>query len=98
MSNAFAMIVVLEDGERHEIRTNLKDQLRYEEAARKGKWGTLTENLLRYEAFTAWAAMTRLGLTDAKWDDFGDSIEQIDSEVISPSPTRPAPSSEPTSS
>jgi hypothetical protein len=92
------MHVVMADGSVFDVRTNLKDQLRYEEAARKGKWGEISDNLLRYEALTAWSALERAGLLTCKFEDFGDLVEQIDSDVISPTPTQPAPSSEPTSS
>lgn len=94
MSNAFTMTLVMENGERHTVRTNLRDQLRYEETARKGKWGPLTDNLLRYETFTAWSAARRAGIIpDAQpYEQFADTVEQIDSEVISPRPTTPEPS------
>lgn len=94
MSNAFKMTVVMEDGTRHEVSTNLRDQMRYERASRAGKWGPVAENLLRYECFTAWSALERQGALDGvTFDDFDGLVEQIDSEVISPVPTQPEASS-----
>jgi hypothetical protein len=94
MSNAFTMTVVLEDGRRYEVKTNLKDQLRYEEIARKNKWGPLGDNLVRFEAYTAWSALERSGdINGMKWDEFQAAVEQIDSAVISPRPTTPEPGS-----
>jgi hypothetical protein len=96
VSNAFRMHVVMSDGTSHDVRTDLRDQLRYEEAARRGKWGPPVENLLRYEAFVAWSACERAGLTTASMDDWSAQVEQVDSEVISPVPTQAGPSLEPT--
>jgi hypothetical protein len=89
MSRAFAMHVVMADGATFDVRTNLRDQLRYEESARKGKWGDIVDNLLRYEAFTAWSALERSGQYPGKFDEFADAVEQIDSDVIAPVPTPP---------
>jgi hypothetical protein len=73
-----------------EIRTNLRDQLRFEDAARKGKWGPMTDNLLRFETHVAWSACRRTKQIpdDTTYEQFADLVEQIDSTVISPRPTR----------
>lgn len=100
MSNAFRMTVVLEGGEIHDVQTNLRDQMRYEAAARAGKWGPMGDNLVRFEAHVAWSALVRLGLLDPipKFDEFCDLVVQIDSEAVPIRPTQAGPGSEPTSS
>jgi hypothetical protein len=99
VSNAFKMTVCLEDGTVHEVSTNLRDQMRYEAAARAGKWGPTAENLIRFETFVAWSALERRGLIDGiKFDEFDQLVEQIDSDVISPRPTQAGPSSDSSSS
>jgi hypothetical protein len=93
------MTVVLDDGETHEVLTTLRDQLRYENAARAEKWGPMGENLVRFEAFVAWSALQRTGvLNGEKFDEFVDRVAQIDSDAVPVRPTTPAAGSEPLSS
>jgi hypothetical protein len=84
------MTVVMIGGEILEARTSLRDQLRYEEASRRGKWGAMSENLLRFETYIAWCALKRGKLVpdDETYEAFADRVEQIDSVVISPRPTQ----------
>lgn len=99
MSASFAMTVVLMSGETLDVRTSLVDQLAYEDAARRGKWGPMADNLLRFETHVAWSACKRGKLIPAEttYVQFADTVEQIDSSVISPRPTQPEASTVSTS-
>lgn len=94
---AFNVRAELADGRVLSARTSLRDQTRWEDTARKHKWGTQFENFGLWEAFLTWSALDRAGDYTLGWDAFVDACVQIESTAVPVPPTDAVPSAASTS-
>ena len=83
MMQKIMLDVEMLDGTIHEnIRTTLKDQIRFGDVRARHKWPSMEEDPIRFGAFLAYAAMTRLGLYDANkgFDEFVDEVAGVSAD------------------
>lgn len=64
------MTVELNDGTIITADSAAVDYLRYEQTAKRHKWGSMTENPAIWEIFIGWCAVTRTGQWSGSWEDF----------------------------
>lgn len=91
--------VEMADGTVHEnLRVVLKDQIRFGDVRAKHNWPSMEEDPMRFGAFLAYAAMTRLGLypPERGFDEWVDDVAWVDADMgaeLDPTqPTTPASS------
>ncbi len=63
--------VVLEDGPDYTVRVDNRDFIRWDKTAPRQKWDAKAQPFL-FQAFLAWSASRRQGLTDLDFDTFTD--------------------------
>ncbi|RAV33530.1 hypothetical protein [Corynebacterium heidelbergense] len=64
MQKITADIEMMDGTEHKDVRIILADMIRYEEVAKRHKWGGLQDNPITAQSFMAYAAMTRTGVYD----------------------------------
>jgi len=80
--------VTLIDGDVLTVRTVLRDQIRYEDTAKRQKppWGGVADNPGKWEGFVSWAALKRTGQVDSTYEAYCDTVADIefdfDAEVL----------------
>ena len=83
-----------------DVRIIAADTVRYEETATRHRWPAMTiknevgtvPHLNHQERFEIWAALTRLGLYQGKWEEFKDGdLVAYHVDTVDVDPTRPAP-------
>ncbi|WP_165217241.1 hypothetical protein [Schaalia sp. ZJ1691] len=78
------------------VRILFADKIRLEDTMRHNGW-TLADNDARCTAFLSWAALTRLGLTDLKFDDWQATLADIDFQAGVEAESDPTPAAVPAS-
>lgn len=75
-----ALIVTVEmlEGDRHDARIILADQVAFENTARTRNWGGIADNQLTFMAFVAWKSMTRTGAFNGTFDEFQLAVSHIE--------------------
>jgi len=89
--------VHLANGQSVTVRIANPDLVRWDLTAHKHKWPDMEAAPMLWVTFVAWAAMTRQGLTKAKWDDFQATecmgVEMAAEEAVDPTPPGAVPAS-----
>jgi hypothetical protein len=64
-----------------EVQTLNPDVMRWEETARKHKWGGITGNEITFTTFIAWAALKRTGMIgpDMTWEKWIPGVLSVES-------------------
>ena len=85
------MTVELKDGRTLKADSSSADYLRYEQVAKRHKWGSMTENPAIWEIFIGWAAVVRTGQYDGSWEQFANLNDpdavNVDGELFDADPT-----------
>ena len=87
------LTVELEGRERFTVATRPVDNIRFEDTARKHKWGAVQDSPMRYLYFLAYAACTRTGEWDAQsgFDAFMAALVDVSPDEDTETPTPPGP-------
>ncbi len=79
--------VEMENGDVFDVSTKTADYLLYEETAKRHKWGGISDNPAKWEAFLAWAALRRLGKYVGTWEAFKAEVDMIEAKQEDVDPT-----------
>lgn len=89
--------VHLANGDAVPVRIANPDLVRWDLTAHKHKWPDMESAPILWATFVAWAAMTRQGLTTAKWEEFQSTecmgVEMAEAEPVDPTPPGAEPAS-----
>lgn len=77
-------------GEPYVVETTIRDQVNYSDAAGKRKWRSMTDDPLMFQNYLAFSAARRTGKHRGTWDEFCDTIAEVevdeDDEEVDPTP------------
>jgi hypothetical protein len=79
--------IEMENGDVFETQTKTADYLLFEVTAQKHRWGSMSDNPARWEAFLAWASLKRIGKYTAPWEQFLKDVEIVDAKPVVVDPT-----------
>lgn len=79
--------IEMNDGTKFDVQSKTSDYLLFESTAKRHKWGGISDNPAKWEAFIAWAALKRLGLTELTWEDFVDEVDMVEGRSDDADPT-----------
>jgi hypothetical protein len=84
------MTVELKDGTVLRADSTSADYLRYEQVAKRHKWGSMTDNPAVWEIFIGWAAVVRTGQYSGTWEQFANVNDpdavNVDGELFDADP------------
>ena len=82
--------VTMTNGDEWEVQTVTGDFVAYDDTAKRQRppWGSMSENIARWEAFLGWRASKRQGLYGKSWEEFLDDCANVDGEPVDLDPTQ----------
>lgn len=88
---AMKLKATLTDGTVFDVVAKTPDLMRYEMYANRQGWPAMKDAPMLSAAFGAWSAAKRDRLTDLKWQEFSDQLDDLDIEGEDVLPTETAP-------
>lgn len=89
------MTVELRDGTILKADSTSADYMRYEQTAKRHKWGSMQENPAIWEIFVGWCALVRTGQYSGSWESFANPNDpdavNVDGEMFDADPTLSGP-------
>ena len=85
------ILVIMEDGTKHEVSSRSSDYVAFEAEARKKGWGSLADSPSTWEAYVAYRALVRTRAISLPFDKFMESVDVIEATPTETEPLGKAP-------
>lgn len=80
--------IEMDNGDVFDVTTKTADYLLFEVTANKHKWGGISDNPARWEAFLGWAALRRMGKYGGTWEAFQKEVDMVEGKQQEVDPTQ----------